>query len=75
MFNNRKFLSVSLDASFSKVYAESEVNFTIVQTTYIHGMIFPYNFITGKITNTSIAHILSYIKKLKSGGKAVFIIR
>lgn len=51
-----------------------EINFTIVETTDIHGMIFPYNFITDREENTSMAHISSYIKKLKSEGKTVLLL-
>ena len=53
---------------------KGEINFTIVETTDIHGMIFPYNFITDKEENTSMAHISSYIKKLKSEGKTVLLL-
>ena len=53
---------------------KGEVNFTIVETTDIHGMIFPYNFITDKEENTSMANICSYIKKLKSEGKTVLLL-
>lgn len=53
---------------------KGEINFTIVETTDIHGMIFPYNFITDKEENTSMANICSYIKKLKSEGKTVLLL-
>ena len=53
---------------------KGEINFTIVETTDIHGMIFPYNFITDIEENTSMAHISSYIKKLKSEGKTVLLL-
>ena len=56
-----------------KVYPEGEINFTIVQTTDIHGMIFPYNFITDKEENTSMAQVNTYIKKLKDEGKTVLL--
>ena len=53
---------------------KGEINFNIVETTDIHGMIFPYNFITDREENTSMAHISSYIKKLKSEGKTVLLL-
>ena len=53
---------------------KGEINFTIVETTDIHGMIFPYNFITDREENTSMAHISSYIKKLKSEEKTVLLL-
>ena len=37
-------------------------------------MIFQYNFITDREENTSMAHISSYIKKLKSEGKTVLLL-
>ena len=57
-----------------RVYSEGEVNFTIVQTTDIHGMIFPYNFITDKEEDTSMAHVYSYLKQLKNEGKTVLLL-
>ena len=57
-----------------RVYPEGEVNFTIVQTTDIHGMIFPYNFITDKEEDTSMAHVYSYLKQLKNEGKTVLLL-
>ena len=58
----------------NRVYPEGEVNFTIVQTTDVHGMIFPYNFITDKEENTSMAHVSSYLKQLKNEGKIVLLL-
>ena len=58
----------------NRVYPEGEVNFEIVQTTDIHGMIFPYNFITDKEENTSMAHVSSYLKQLKNDGKTVLLL-
>ncbi|PTY40324.1 bifunctional metallophosphatase/5'-nucleotidase [Brachyspira hampsonii] len=58
----------------NKIYPEGEVNFTIVQTTDIHGMIFPYNFITDKVKNTSMAHVSYYVKKLRNEGKTVLLL-
>ncbi|CRF32839.1 5'-nucleotidase [Brachyspira suanatina] len=57
-----------------RVYPEGEVNFTIVQTTDIHGMIFPYNFITDEEEDTSMAHVYSYLKQLKNEGKTVLLL-
>lgn len=53
---------------------KGEVNFTIIETTDIHGMIFPYNFITDKEENTSIANIFTYVKKLRNEGKTVLLL-
>lgn len=58
----------------NRTYPEGEINFTIVETTDIHGMIFPYNFITDKEENTSMAQVSTYIKKLKDEGKTVLLL-
>ncbi len=64
----------SCNSNEKKIYPEDEINFTIVQTTDIHGMIFPYNFITDKEENTSMAHISSYIKQLRNEGKTILLL-
>lgn len=58
----------------NRVYPEGEINFTIVQTTDIHGMIFPYNFITDEEEYTSMAHVSSYLKQLKNEGKTILLL-
>lgn len=58
----------------NKVYPEGEINFTIVETTDVHGMIFPYDFITDEEENTSMAHVSSYLKKLKNEGKTILLL-
>lgn len=58
----------------NRTYPEGEINFTIVETTDIHGMIFSYNFITDKEENTSMAQVSTYIKKLKDEGKTVLLL-
>ncbi|WP_300367443.1 bifunctional UDP-sugar hydrolase/5'-nucleotidase [Brachyspira sp.] len=67
------FLSELSDTS-SSLNNDREVNFTIVQTTDIHGMIFPYNFMTDKEENTSMAHIASYLKQLKNDGRTILLL-
>lgn len=57
-----------------RVYPEGPVNFTMVETTDVHGMIFPYNFITDKEEKTSMAHVTTYIKNLRDNGKAVLLL-
>lgn len=57
-----------------RAYPEGPVNFTIVETTDVHGMIFPYNFISDKEEKTSMAHIATYIKGLRKEGKAVLLL-
>ena len=57
-----------------KVRIANESRFTIVQTTDIHSMIFPYNFMKDKEENTSMAHVYSYVKKLRDEGKTVLLL-
>ena len=68
------FTLISCNSKDNRTYPESEINFTIVQTTDIHGMIFPYNFITDEEENTSMAQVNTYIKKLKDEGKTVLLL-
>ena len=67
-------LLVSCNANKDRVYPEGKIDFTIVHTTDIHGMIFPYNFITDEEENTSMAHVSSYLKQLKNEGKTVLLL-
>ncbi|WP_300753693.1 bifunctional UDP-sugar hydrolase/5'-nucleotidase [uncultured Brachyspira sp.] len=67
-------LLVSCNANKNRVYPEGEIDFTIVQTTDVHGMIFPYNFITDSEENTSMAHVSSYLKQLRNDGKTVLLL-
>lgn len=67
-------LLVSCNANKDRVYPEGKIDFTIVQTTDIHGMIFPYNFITDTEENTSMAHVSSYLKQLKNEGKTILLL-
>ena len=67
-------LSCNNSNNSKRIYPEGEINFTIVQTTDIHGMIFPYNFITDKEENTSMAQVNTYIKKLKDEGKTILLL-
>ena len=68
------FTLISCNSKDNRTYPESEINFTIVQTTDIHGMIFPYNFITDEEENTSMAQVNTYIKKLKDEGKTILLL-
>ncbi len=43
-------------------YTETPLNLTLIETSDIHGSIFPYNFITDKATTTSLAQVASLIK-------------
>lgn len=42
--------------------APQNLTLKIIETTDIHGSLFPYDFIEDKETDTSLAHIMSYVK-------------
>jgi len=44
----------------------SHINLKIIQTTDVHGAIFPYDFVNGKEVSNSLAHICSFIKKTRT---------
>lgn len=49
-------------------FAEEPLVITFIETSDIHGAIFPYDFITGKGLSTSMAHIASYIGNKRADG-------
>lgn len=57
-----------------RVYPEGSVSFTIVETTDIHGMIYPYDFLTEKESPVSMAQISTYVKGLREAGKSVLLL-
>lgn len=57
-----------------RVYPEGPVSFTIVETTDIHGMIFPYDFLTEQESPVSMAQISTYVKGLRDAGKSVLLL-
>jgi len=48
---------------------EAEVNIKIIETTDIHGSIFPYDFIKNKETNNSQAQVFTYVKQERKNKK------
>lgn len=48
--------------SCSSTKKESEVNIKIIETTDIHGSIFPFDFIGNKEQNNSLAQVYTYVK-------------
>lgn len=47
-------------------FVKQPLNLTFVETTDIHGAIFPYNFITAKPAATSLAQVSSYVSTLRA---------
>lgn len=54
-------------------FAESPLTVTIIQTTDIHGAIFPYNFITGQNMDTSMAQVATVVKEQRARGEVVLL--
>lgn len=54
-------------------FAESPLTVTIIQTTDIHGAIFPYDFITGKPLDTSMAQVATVVKEQRARGEVVLL--
>lgn len=43
-----------------------QITIKILETTDVHGAIFPFNFINNEATNSSLAQVLTYIKKVRA---------
>lgn len=51
-----------------------ETKITIIETTDLHGVIFPYDFIEDEPLNASLAHASTYISGLRENGEAVVLL-
>ncbi|MBN2875535.1 MAG: bifunctional metallophosphatase/5'-nucleotidase, partial [Spirochaetales bacterium] len=54
-------------------FAETPLKITFIETTDIHGAIFPYNFITGKPLETSMAQVATLIAQERAKGGEVVL--
>jgi len=55
-------------------FADTPLKLTFIETTDIHGAIFPYDFITGKTLDTSMAQVATYIgQKRAEGGEVILM--
>jgi 2',3'-cyclic-nucleotide 2'-phosphodiesterase / 3'-nucleotidase len=59
---------------FSSCRNTGKQSITILETTDIHGVILPYDFIEKENLNASLANSASYIKLLRSKGEPVFLL-
>lgn len=50
------------------------VKITILETTDLHGVFFPYDFIENEELDASLSHIASYVKELRSKGENVVLL-
>lgn len=54
-------------------FDESPLTITIIETTDIHGAIFPYDFITGKPLDTSMAQVATVVREQRARGEVVLL--
>ncbi|HAE21700.1 MAG TPA: bifunctional metallophosphatase/5'-nucleotidase [Spirochaetaceae bacterium] len=54
-------------------FAETPLTITFIQTTDIHGAIFPYDFITGKPLDTSMAQVAAIVAERRARGEVVLL--
>ncbi|MBP7263168.1 MAG: bifunctional metallophosphatase/5'-nucleotidase [Spirochaetia bacterium] len=54
-------------------FAETPLKLTFIETTDIHGSIFPYNFITGKPMDTSMAQIATVVAQKRAEGEVILM--
>ena len=54
-------------------FAESPLTITFIETTDIHGAIFPYDFITGRPLDTSMAQVATVVKEQRARGEVVLL--
>lgn len=52
----------------------AEKSLTIIETTDIHGVIFPYDFIEDEPLKASLSHVSSYVNKMRDDGKDVILL-
>ena len=64
------FLSVIL---FSSCKEKGTITVSIIETTDIHGVIFPYDYIDMKPLDASLAHVASFIKRERKQNDVVFL--
>ncbi|MBU0935156.1 MAG: bifunctional metallophosphatase/5'-nucleotidase, partial [Spirochaetes bacterium] len=55
-------------------FAEEPLVINFIETTDIHGAIFPYNFITGQPMDTSMSQVATYVAAQRASGKEVVLL-
>lgn len=66
------FVIASCASPFEK-FAETPLKITFIETTDIHGAIFPYDFITGKPLNTSMTQVATVVAEQRAKGDVVLL--
>lgn len=65
---------VFLLASCGQVERPEQLKIKVIETSDVHGAIFPYDFVEGKPLNHSMAHVLSYVKQERANTGQVVIL-
>jgi 2',3'-cyclic-nucleotide 2'-phosphodiesterase/3'-nucleotidase len=68
------FLLVFCGTSLFAVTKPRQMTLKIIETTDVHGSIFPYDFIDGKTTTQSLAHVYTYVKQQRASGTPVILL-
>lgn len=66
--------SASKAASVREQYTETPLEITFIQTSDVHGVIFPYNFITAKTMPTSLAQVSTLISEARNTSEHVVLL-
>ncbi len=67
-------LALSACVSTSKSAAEGPIELVFIETSDIHGAIYPYNFITGKPMDSSLAQVMTFVKQKRAEGSEVILL-
>jgi len=65
--------SISSCAHPFEKFADTPLKLTFIETTDIHGAIFPYDFITGKTLDTSMAQVATLVAEKRAQGEVVLL--
>lgn len=61
-------------ASVREQYTETPLEITFIETSDVHGVIFPYNFITAKAMPTSLAQVSQLVSDLRTAKKQIVLL-
>jgi len=60
-------------SSIGSKHSTEPITITFIETSDIHGAIFPYDFITGNELPTSMAHIASFVSEKRNNGEHIVL--
>jgi len=71
---NRLFLSILLLVAAFTAFAQRQVTIKVLQTSDVHGALFPYDFIRNTPTDGSLARVYTYVKQERSNASQQVIL-